>query len=93
METGDIGRKLAVEDKGGRNLYITRPCADIWKGMRHLVYELIILSFSLSHSLSLSLSLPHCAVRHYFIRSRPPFVILLGLTLKREQAKLRLRLC
>ena len=41
-----------MEGKGGRNLYITRACADVWKGMRQLVYELTILSFSPSLSLS-----------------------------------------
>ena len=49
-----------MEGKGGRNLYITRACADVWKGTRQLVYELTVLSFSLSLlplSLSLSLSL------------------------------------
>ena len=39
----------------GRNLYITRACADVWKGTRQLVYELIVLSLSLPLSLSLSL--------------------------------------
>ena len=39
----------------GRNLYITRACADVWKGTRQLVYELIVLSFSLPLSLPLSL--------------------------------------
>ena len=41
----------------GGNLYITRACADFWKGTRQLVYELIVLSFFLPPSLSLSLSL------------------------------------
>ena len=39
----------------GGNLYITRACADVWKGTRQLVYGLIVLSFSLFLSLSLSL--------------------------------------
>ena len=38
------------------NLYITGACADVWKRMRQLVYELTLLSFSLSLSLLLSLS-------------------------------------
>ena len=42
---------------GGRNLYITRACADVWKGARQLVCELTVLSFSLFFSLSFSLSL------------------------------------
>ena len=54
---------------GGRNLYITRACADVWKGTRQLVYELIILSFSFSLSLSLSLSVPRCAVCLRLVRS------------------------
>ena len=57
-----LGGRSEVEGKGWRNLYITRACPDVWKGTRQLVYELIILSFSLSLSPSLSLSLSH-AVR------------------------------
>ena len=40
----------------GGNLYIARACAGVWKGTRQLVYELIVLSFSLSPSLSPSTS-------------------------------------
>ena len=50
METRDVGRKVGSGRQRRGNLYITRACADVWKGTRQLVYELIILSFSLSLS-------------------------------------------
>ena len=43
-------------------MYITRACADVWKGTRQLVYELTILSFSPSPSPSLSLSPALCGL-------------------------------
>ena len=59
---GMLGGRSEVEGNGGRNLYISRACADVWKGMRQLVYELTVLSSSLS-LLPLSLSLSFRAVR------------------------------
>ena len=38
----------------GKNLYITRACADVWKGTRQPVYKPTVLSSSLSLSLSTS---------------------------------------
>ena len=72
MEAPDVQRKVGSGRQMRGNLYITRACADVWKGTRQLVYELIILSFFPSLSL-LSLSLPCCAVCLRLIRSRPPF--------------------
>ena len=72
----------------GGNLYITRACADFWKGTRQLVYELIVLSFSLplslslslSPSLPLSLSLPaSCTVRFVSVSFGLAFAVPFGL--------------
>ena len=54
MEARDVGRKVGSGRQRWSNLYITRACADDWKGTRQLVYELTVLSFSLSVALSLS---------------------------------------
>ena len=62
----------------GGNLYIARACADVWKGTRQLVYELIVLSFSLSLSLPLSLSTPR-AVRFVSIPFGLAFAVPFGL--------------
>ena len=56
----------------GGNLYIIRACADVWKGTRQLVYELIVLSFSLS------LSTP-CAVQFVSISFGLAFAVPFGL--------------
>ena len=52
-----------------RSLYITSACANVWKGTRQLVYELIVLSFSLSLSPSpklCGLSPPHSVLASLF---------------------------
>ena len=54
MAARDFGRRVGSGRERWENLYIIRACADVWKGTRQPVYELIILSFVLSLSLSLS---------------------------------------
>ena len=72
----------------GGNLYITRACADVWKGTRQLVYELIVLSFSLF--LSLSLSLPTSrAVQFVSVPFGLAFAVPFGLALRSTRFSLR----
>ena len=66
-------RRRQPEADGG-DLYITRACEDVWRGTGQLVYELIVLSFSLFLSLSLSLSLPPslCGLSPLYLVSPSP---------------------
>ena len=54
MEARDVWRKVGSGRQRRWNLYITRLCADVWKGTQQLVYEFTILSFSPSLPLSIS---------------------------------------
>ena len=77
----------------GGNLYITRACTDVWnlKGTRQLVYELIVLSFSLF--LSLSLSLPTSrAVQFVSVPFCLAFAVPFGLALRSTRFSLRVPL-